>query len=190
MLVMTADDRGQVRKLREAGVLEDVKAHRLKQSRGIILVSCFDGDQMYDIFETCADFQREVRENPRINPVTLGGGPLLIPERSPLIRIAHPEIDIMILGQIKMAREMKEIHSIALYAHAPCGAATKCGLNVFAIIELLIEAKIRIKEKFDGVSVACFLHVDKGLDGDGKPNKRTYFVSPTEWRRWIGINPR
>jgi hypothetical protein len=101
----------------------------------------------------------------------------LIPERSPLNQQRHE--DLILLHHIEVARELKFIDVIALYAHIPCGAASMKKLDAHQVINLLIEAKLRLKATLRDVMVGCFLHIDKGGG-----NKRTYFVSKKRWYAW------
>lgn len=173
---LTDSDRQLIETLRhEAGVLIDVKDHKLDLKNGVIMVSCSDGDQMSDIFHFQEKMQARQRDSQRIHTIGLNGGALLIPENSPLNK-PNGE-DRVMLKHIKQAIELKGITTIALYVHAPCGAAGLCRLNMDQVLDLLIQAKRRIKAEIPGVTVACFCHVDNG-------EKMTYFVSREHYEKW------
>lgn len=158
----------------QAGVFADVEDHLLDQGNGVIMVTCSDGDQMPDIFSFQEKMRGDHRKNPRIHTIALNGGALLIGENSPLKSDGE---DRVMLKHIKQAIELKGITTIALYVHAPCGAAGLCRLDMRQVLDLLMEAKRRIKTEMPGVTVACFCHVDNG-------KKRTYFVSRERYEEW------
>jgi hypothetical protein len=175
-MALAPTDQELVRELREAGVLQDVDGHRLNQSNGIILVCCADGDQMPDIWQFQSGIMQRQRQTSRIHTLSLNGGALLIPEGSMLNAEAHE--DIVLLKHIHEAITLKGIHTIALYAHGPCGAAGLTGLTLIEVIGLLKQAGKRVREAFPGAQAVCFFHADKG------ETKRTYFVS-ARWFEWL-----
>lgn len=175
-MALAPADQDLVRELREAGVFQDVEGHRLDQSNGIILACCADGDQMPDIWQFQNGIMQGQRQTSRIHTLSLNGGALLIPEGSPLNREAHE--DVVYLKHIREAIELKDIHTVALYTHGPCGAAGLANLTLIDTINLLKQAGQRIRDTFPGIQVACFFHADKG------ETKRTYFVS-AKWFEWL-----
>jgi hypothetical protein len=166
-------DRDTYKRLRKQGILSDVDAHRLDLTAGVILVACSDGDQLPDIFNNISHSFEGQRQSARIHTIALNGGALLLPENSPLVT-PHRE-DEVLLEHIKVARELKNINTIALYTHAPCGAGTLAGLTLEQELDLLLAAKVRIKESLPGIKAVCFCHIDRG------ESKRTYFVSRNKW---------
>ena len=82
------------------------------------------------------------------------------------------------MDQIADARELKKIDTVALYAHAPCGAAAMATVSIERTIMLQIRAKAKIQSRSPGIDAGCFFHVDYGN------NKRTYFLSCKEWEVW------
>lgn len=178
-------DREIIQALRgEAGVLCDIAGRRLNPAKGVIMVACADGDQMADVFERqagiCRDHSRD--RLPRVHTLALNGGALLIPKGSPVINPDHPE-DGVLLSHLQAGMRLKDIPTIVLYAHCPCGAASLASLAVESVIDLLMRAKERVKKEIDGAKVACFFHVDRGHG-----NKRTYFVSREKWLAWKEAN--
>lgn len=175
-MALALADQELVRELREFGVLQDVEGHRLDQSNGIILVSCSDGDQMPDIWQYQNGIMQSQRTSPRIQPLNLNGGALLIPEESPLNKEVHE--DLVYLKHIREAMGMKGMYTVVLYAHGPCGAAGLAGLTLIEVLGLLKQAGRRVREAFPNAQVVCFFHADKG------GTKRTYFVS-AKWFEWL-----
>lgn len=177
---LTNTDRSVAEKLRKAQVLLDVFAPKLELTRGVIMVACADGDQMPDLFAFETGLFRAAHIPPRIHELALNGGALLIAKGSP-VRRAGSE-DEVLLRHIADGRTLKEIDSVMLYAHAPCGAAALAHLDLRGVISLLMKAKTRIKQELADLKVACFLHIDWG------DRKRTYFVSRDAWESWQGEN--
>lgn len=180
MVQLTDIDRAVAEQLRKAQVLLDVFPSQLELARGVIMVACADGDQMPDLFAFETGLFRAADVPPRIHELALNGGALLIAKDSP-VRRAGAE-DEVLLRHIADGRTLKEIGSVMLYAHAPCGAAALARLDLRGVIALLMEAKTRIKQELADLKVACFLHVDWG------DRKRTYFVSRGAWDKWQAEN--
>jgi len=91
--------------------------------------------------------------------------------------------NIQILANLWAAIRMKQIKTIVLYIHAPCGAADHCGVSFRDELLHLIKAKRRIEWwlGYMGIKVACFCHVDYGA---GK--KKTYFIKTRSTEDWLG----
>lgn len=176
VLCLTKTDLPQIRFFREdVKVLCDVHPHAIDQSEGVILVTCSDGDQMPDIFKHHEKFCEHQRDEARIHLFSLNGGAKLISSDSPLRIFQEDEI---LLAHIDIARQMKGIDTVILYAHAPCGAAYGKDLSFADVLELLFKGKERVKREIPGIKVACFCHIDYG------DKKRTYFVSYEAWKTW------
>ncbi|MBI5230079.1 MAG: hypothetical protein HY981_02145 [Candidatus Magasanikbacteria bacterium] len=165
---------------RSEGVLEDINTKRVDASRGAILVTCADGDQMADVF------QQTEHLSFRLHTLSLNGGGLILPEESPAnILLTPPDCSKQIklgdvfLGQIITARALKNINLIALHVHCPCGVAGAFKIGPRELIALLVAAKDRIKKSIPGIKVCAFIHI---AWPDGR--KRTYFVSREKWRAY------
>ena len=178
---LSQEDRALIRELRDVGVLRDVDGHRLDQRNGVILVTCADGDQFYDVFRYQCETQTEYRSDPRIHSLSWNGGALACAPCSPTNKKKHA--DGIFLDQIADARALKDIDVVALYAHAPCGAAAMNHVPLVTVIALQMRAKIKVKTLNEGITVACFFHVDYG-----NGTKRTYFLSREKWEAWADEN--
>lgn len=176
-MAINDQDRELVESLKTRKILLPVEGHRLDLSRGIIMVSCPDCDQRPDMFKFKEDVFRDRGLDPRIHPLLLNGGALLIPEESPLND--EDKEDRVLLKQIRQTRELKGINTVALYTHMPCGAAGLAKLSSEEVIDFLMLGKLRVRQEVIGSKVACFLHVDKG------EKKKTYFVSLEAWWSWF-----
>lgn len=170
--------------LRDCGVLTKINGHRLDARQGAIFVPCGDCDKLPDILRHMTE-----QLTPRLHRVALNGGPLVID--SPLSEITRRgrtshQGDVMI-DNILGGMRLKDIETVALVAHAPCGLALDVGLSSVEIIRYLVAAKRAVKRagEDEGVPmrVACFLHITWQEEGD-----RTYFVSREAAERWL-TNP-
>lgn len=170
---MNAADEGSYRELRSEGIFEDVNANRIDMKNGVILVSCSDGDQMPDIFTHHAALCGTQRDGPRIHTLGLNGGALLLHPDSPLSRDGEWRI---LHKHIADAERLKDIHAVALYAHAPCGAAGLCGMSLLDVVQWLLAGKVFLENALASVACHAFLHIDRGND-----ERRTYFVSRARW---------
>ncbi|MFZ6014982.1 MAG: hypothetical protein ACOYUZ_01340 [Patescibacteria group bacterium] len=170
---LSNEDRRTYARMREQHILDDVDSCKLDISNGIILVTCSDGDQILDTLEHAQRLFHEQNIKPRIHVIALNGGGLLISDKSPLV--ASKREDLTILEHIAVAQKLKGINTVAIYTHAPCGAGTLAGLTLEQEIELLLSAKVRIKETIPDTNVSCFCHIDRGN------GKRTYHVSRNRW---------
>ncbi len=166
--------------LRRAEVLEDVNGNRLDTSNGIILVTCSDGDKMPDIFK------HQSMMTFRIHPLARNGGGLQLPHNSPANRLVDPSSNsTMRLGDLYMqeileTHDIKGMGTVVLPFHFPCAIAGRHEIRARRLIELLVDAKNRIKTEMPrGVKVASSLHIEWP---DGR--KRTYFVSRDKWNAY------
>ena len=175
-MLLSKEDLEAVRQLRDLNILDEVKGHLLDQRKGIILISCADGDQFNDIFSQKVKLQEGHCEYPRVHTFCWNGGALRLAPNSPVNKPGRSTCRDL-LDEIKDARMMKAIDTIALYIHAPCGKARAYNLSFINEINLLMSAKTNIKKENPNIHVACFGHIDYG------DKKRTYFISRENWFR-------
>ncbi|MBI5229702.1 MAG: hypothetical protein HY981_00110 [Candidatus Magasanikbacteria bacterium] len=177
MLQLSTNEVYFFKELREAGVLEDVNGNRLNTSHGVILVTCADGDQMGDIFTLQSGM------TDRIHTLALNGGGLLLPLNSPantIVAIAASgrfiRVGDVYMDQIKAGMTLKVIKTVALHVHFPCGIAQLYNIPPLRLIDLLVQAKTRIKDECANIKVAAYVHI-------AWPDcrKRTYFISRDKW---------
>lgn len=169
-------DERLIRDLREKEVLLDAEGHKFDSPNGVILVTCPDCDQFVDIFNYTMEMFRKGGYQERPQPLCQHGGGMLISETCPLDR--EYMIDQYLLVNIARARKMKEINTLALLVHYPCGAARLAGIPLIDVIAHDVAAKQRVKLLWPELKVGCFLHVDY-LD-----RKRTYFLSHDAFKAW------
>ncbi len=171
--------------LREQDILLAVDGHRLEQTQGVILVSCGDGDQFVDLFVTQTGLQICRPHSPRVHTFAWNGGALRLDNT-----IDIGNVFSVFLQEILDACVLKDIGTVALYAHYPCGKAALAHMTLLDVLRSLIRAKFAVKQARNNEgSVACFFHVNYlGDDIDKNPRKRTYFVDVKKFVEVYGLN--
>lgn len=181
MTRLDEENKRHFKSLRYGKVLRDVEGRRLEGRIGV--VTCGDGHQIGDILGYQVAVCGEHREDPVVHVLALNGGALLIPEDSPLNN-DFPTTDLLLLEQMRVAKDVKDLSIFALYTHHPCAMAARVGLTLPQQINLLLEAKRRVKQTMPGVKAACFCHVDHfSLNGEQK--RRTYYVDEEQFKSWL-----
>ncbi len=180
MLEISGVDKVIVDSLLEHGVLASVASYLLDQSRGVIVLTCGDGDQSHDIFSYHVQLQ-EGRCNyphPRIHLCAWNGGALRINPASATNRTAPGAADIF-LAEVLDASDLKDIPVVVTYCHVPCGKAYAARMNAKEVFEENIRAKKIIKSRKSGIKAACFVQVCR----EGK--KRSYYLVRERWEAWL-----
>lgn len=172
---------GQIRSFRSMNILLEIEGHRLPQDKGVILVTCADGDQFGDLYThqkwVNGSSPPEARE--RIHTLGWNGGALRIPHQSP-VNQAGRTTDLDCIQDILEASKLKGIRTVALYAHAPCGKAHAHDVDLMGVLSLLAGAKARLKSEAPSLTVATFFHVRYP---DGKA--RSYYFDCGAWGRYL-----
>lgn len=177
-----SEDAQLIRMLRAARVLDDAKGHKLKAPNGVIPIVCPDCDQAGDIDRHIESLLVESGSKIRLHSLKQHGGGMLVSHTCPIGR--KYMIDDYVVENIGIARSLKEINTIILFVHAPCGAAQLAHLNVVEVLYHLVEAKKRIKAIWPHDKIGCFFHVDYCEEG----RKRTYFLSCNAFEKWFAEN--
>lgn len=163
-----------------AGVLGSIEGEMIPHAEGTVLVSCADGDRISHILQTHWDIctGRDCH-----HVLTMNGGPLLIPEHSP---IADPDLKEgpVLLKHITVGAKLKKTTTIVVYGHWPCGAAILANVSLLESLRLYVGAKARIRNimrvhEMEPTIVSCF-HVDYG---NGK--KVSYHFERDNWHKWL-----
>lgn len=177
---LTREDYRTILEMRRDGWLAPIANgrldHRLDIKNGLQLVACSDCHQFRDMFDHISRFVTERDGHGFIHATLLNGGALLLPMESRVRKLGIPSDDV-IIANLMDARRLKGIATVALYAHAPCGAAALAGVTFREIIELLRDAKDRVKALLTSVGekpfqVACFCHVDYGQWRMPRPDEK------------------
>jgi len=166
-------DRQAISILRTAGVLENIDAHRIDMTNGVIVVRCPDCDQKADAEGHDHQLAAINGGRDRLHPLLHHGGAAVAAPGSPL----YPSFDIpaYLALQIKEAEGLKSIKTILLEVHAPCGKGSASGLNIVQLIMLMFLGKPGVKAVDPTNEIVCRVHVDYS------DRKRTYFVSRAKW---------
>lgn len=168
-----------IEQMKKADILGNHIPERLHVEDGVILVCCSDGDQFDKVMDHMRDAAIATGAKPRIHTFANHGGALLV---SPDFHLfcKHGNISDFLLTQLAQAKAMKEINTIVLSVHAPCGAAAMSQMNVVQLINHMMRAKNLVKERLHGVKVLCVLFVDYGSG-----NKQSYTIARKDWDRFI-----
>ncbi len=173
MGVLSSFDREAVSTLRSAGVLEEVDAHAIDMTNGVIVVRCPDCDQRSDAERHDQVLATANGGRDRFHLLPHHGGAAVAAPGSPL----YPEFDLPgYLGlQIREAEGLKSIKTVLLEVHAPCGKGEASGFNIVQLITLMFLGKPNIRAIDPTNEIVCRVHIDYG------DRKRTYFVSRAKW---------
>jgi len=98
--------------------------------------------------------------------------------------------DLVVLANIWGAIKLKNIKTVVMQLHFPCGAAGLCHMTAWEQLDHLVRAKQRLKRVFKQIRVPCFVHVDWPEDEGSKHRRRTYFVKTSELRSWLSVYRR
>lgn len=172
-------DRLDIQMLLDARVLGHHIPERLNVSDGVILVCCADGDQFAKMMDHMRDTVIVAGVKPRIHTLAHHGGALLVSPQCPLFK--EHKIDLFMRTQLQQAQTMKDINTVVLSVHAPCGAASMAKLSTIELIDHMMRAKLVVKADLPQVKVLCVLFVDFG-NGD----KRSFTVARKDWDRFRG----
>ena len=154
--------------------------HKLDLSRGAIVVACSDGDQMDDLFDDIRRLSAEQGMKPRPHLLTEHGGAMVLSRdwHDP----ARPGRAKRLVEDISDARAMKDIFTILLFCHAPCGKVGACKVGIDESIGHLMKANRVVKELDSRFQVRCFTHVDWHDESvNGGHRKETYFIPAERW---------
>ena len=181
-LELLKDDLETIESLLTFGVLQDVKGELLNRKNGVVYCACSDGDQFHDRYCRQSLFQMEQRaDHPRIHPLTLNGGPLLCHPKSPLVNV-NSTLAYDYYEMLFASTNMKETWSIILEGHAPCAAARKIGLSLFAQLDIQMYVSVMARHRGDleNIDIVDHFHLSYGC-----ARKRTHFINPEKWNEWL-----
>jgi hypothetical protein len=171
----TAEDFELIRELRTSGVFRDFSGELIPSEKGTIVIPCADGDRITDIL---THHWGACNGHPCHHSLSLNGGPLLIPECSPLSQ-EDGEGKILLKHSFG-AHQLKALTTVVLYGHWPCGAAISANMTLNEALDLCIKSKDTVRTFLQKKDVAptvvlCF-HVDYG-----NGLKRSYFFDRKAW---------
>lgn len=156
-------------------VLPD-KLNAQKFRKGLMLTCCSDGDQFEDVYTHIVKVCLQHMPWPRVHLLPRMGGALVIPHG-----LGREHYGPQLVEDILTTYKLKDIETLALYAHAPCGAAKAANLNLAQVLDLLAKAKFHMKQEIKKnkipLDVVCFVHIDSGAGG-----KHTYHFPVAQWQ--------
>lgn len=178
--------------LKSSGVLQAMEGHHLSTQQQSYLCFCGDGKHALDLTKfhaTLCGVDHQISDE-LFHKIALNGGALVISPSNPLANLRGLPQDLVGLMNLEYALKLKGNHGyIALYIHAPCGAAKEAGMSsLIDIVDQGLRAKLRVRSVFNqdvfSGSVRCYFHVCKN-SGDGEICRNTYFVSMDKWEEWL-----
>ena len=178
---MTAVDQEFAQMMRDNRVFEDIDPSKLDLSKGVILVACCDGDQIDDRYRFWCSLLESHGLPQRVHLITRHGGALRLAENSPLNKPGRTT-DIDLIEEIEEAAPLKDIWTVILEAHGPCGKARACGLSLEASTDLHIRGKQRLRSRRNDITYATVYHID-WIHGNQPCKKRYYHFSQHRLQR-------
>ena len=179
---LSTTDYNLIRELRreDVGVLEDAQPDLLTSKR-LIIVACGDGHRLPDLL---SHKQHLCNDAECLHLVAVNGGALAIPHSSPLANRGAIPHDQTTLANIQEGCHFKETNQIMPYVHFPCSAASSVNLSVVDCLNLLADAKNRIREVIPGAEMITWVHVDY----NGHRSEKqfcTYRFNRKNFEKWI-----
>lgn len=176
MTQLTEHDWAYGRMLKEQKVLEDIDPKKLDLTNGIILVACSDCDQFVDRYDFWMKLLKAEGGAQRIHPILDHGGALRIPSKSPLNK-AGRSTAIDMIDSIEEAAGLKNIRTVILEAHSPCGKAIAHSLSLRTTIDLHMQAKTRMQNMGHNITYATMFHMHWPSEhpGSDQPPKKRYY---------------
>jgi len=183
MLELSQKNLEMIDSLVSFGVFDDIDGYRIDRRNGVILVCCADGDQFHDLYQHECRFQLSQRHDPRVHPLSHNGGPLAYDKDTPINRFSDSYKEY--LFEIGDSVDMKDMPTIVVEGHGPCGAARRHNISLIRQLEIQMRVKATIRQMYPQVDVASHFHVDyKGWNGK---EKKTYHLGREQWAEWFSI---
>lgn len=166
--------------MKQEGILLDIDPDKAPSALGTLWNVCGDGEHSDD----AVAFHMKIHKGRcRHHLIASNGGLLQIPVDSPLNRNHRGQ---NMLEDIVDGLKLKDIETVVLQAHWPCGAAGLANLSLVQYLELCLAAKHRVREYLeaetgvDDPNVLLYFHAAYSTN-----RKRTYRVDPPALRTWL-----
>lgn len=164
----------------KGSVLEGMRGHKVPDPDRVLICMCGDGHHSVDAItahkEKC-ECGKDV-----CHLLAVNGGPIRIGAD---IQSDHGlNVTEFMLGEIAQARQIKNINTIIMIAHAPCGVAMGAKMNVLDVLRALLRAKEIVREANPDAKVIGFFHLAYYDDKDHL-RRRTYFMNGKELRAYL-----
>ena len=173
---LTESDERIFDKLHTAEVFRDIEPGSIDIGEGAIHVSCGDCDEVKDLmshFERCCVTGTDPL---RIHEIKINGGPLSIPDNSPLLR-TYPGLNESAIIMIRRSAKMKGIRKVVFHPHGICGEADDHGLALIGSLQVFDAACQEFARRLPDLELIPAFHVRHVDD-----RRRTHLFSPRLWR--------
>jgi hypothetical protein len=116
-----------------------------------------------------------------------GGGGLLVPPSTPIDipGLDSAGISAFCRKQIAIGIVVKELQAVMLSAHAPCAAAAEANLDLIGTIELLMAAKVEIRDQYPRSSGDHVVIIPAILLQFSQRDTQLFFIHIDSWRRHL-----
>lgn len=178
-LILEVDAKRLLERYVDEKRIEVPKPHLIDLSNGAIVVPCADCDQMDHVYEQVRKLCTIQNLLPRIHMLTANGGAMVLSPDWP--DPAGQRKAETLKEEIIEAREMKDIFTVLLFCHAPCGKASKLNMTVETTIRHLLKAKQVVKGMHPRNFVRCIIQVDWQEQAVDRPEKEIYFIPNERW---------
>ncbi|MBI5912913.1 hypothetical protein HY839_00545 [Candidatus Azambacteria bacterium] len=186
-LELSPEERAVMRVLKDAGLLHDMKKEHfcgnetIPRKENVIYVSCCDGRHYVRSTDV---FMKKYDKTHKLSfwPVPWPGGTLVFDDGSKLIKPGHTT-DKDLISVIKFALK-KGYGAILAENHFPCEAARDNGISPIDVVESLMNAKKRFKEK-EGIETTI-VSLLKVTDGEEMNIHRIPYNDYFSWKERLG----
>lgn len=179
LLELSPEERVVEKSLDAEGLLHDMDKEHFHHKKDVIVGYCIDGRHVVrGVLEPFMSMYDETNSL-CFSLIPRYGGTLVLDENSPLIRQGHTT-DIDFIDDIRKSVEIG-YKALCLINHFPCAMARKYNIHPLRVLDSLMHAKKRIKEKegISDITVACFLQI---TDGERRRTARVPFSDFLSWR--------
>ena len=176
---LSPEERAVEELLDAEGLLQDMSKDHFRRKKDVAVGCCPDGRHFIrGVLEPFISMYDETNSLCFL-PLPRYGGTLILDEDSPLIFPGHTT-DKDFVSDIKKAVEMG-YEALCLINHFPCAMARKYNIHAMRVVDSLMHAKKRIKERegIRDITVACFLQI---TDGERRRIARVPFGDFLLWR--------
>jgi hypothetical protein len=156
---LTPVDLEFIQDLKDVSIIRKIKMVDKGLTNGFVFCTCGDCERFPDNYR----YQKKLlRASDAVDfmphMLALNGGPLLIPEDSPLNMSGE---SIVMKKQIADSLALKNLNVILLMLHAPCGAAQLTNMTLEETFRVYYKAVIYLREAHPSVEIITQCHLHK-----------------------------
>ncbi len=144
--------------LKDAAVLRKIKKVNPLLTNGFIFLTCGDCNRFPESYRYQKNLIKKAGMQPEPHLIALNGGPLLIPEHSPLNVDGESRV---VKRQIAGSLELKKLDVILAMFHGPCGAAQLAGLTIEESFRWYFLAITELQELHPNTHIVTQCHLHK-----------------------------